>query len=56
MAVAQPTGVIEKVIYPIVPEQTLQNLVKEYKSTGIGYRQIFSLLTSSESIAKLALI
>ncbi len=39
VAVAQPTGVIEKVIYPIVPQQTLQNLVKEYKSTGIAYRQ-----------------
>ncbi|MGD1704712.1 Tn3 family transposase [Dapis sp. BLCC M229] len=39
VAVAKPTGVIEKVIYPIVPQQTLQNLVKEYKSTGIAYRQ-----------------
>ncbi len=39
VAVAQPSGVIENVIYPVVSQQTLRDLVKEYKSTGIAYRQ-----------------
>lgn len=39
VAVAQPSGVIQNVIYPVVSQQTLRDLVKEYKSTGIAYRQ-----------------
>ena len=39
VAVAQPSGVIQNVIYPVVSQQTLRDLVKEYKSTGTAYRQ-----------------
>lgn len=39
VAVAQPSGVIQQVIYPVVSQQTLRDLVKEYKSTGTAYRQ-----------------
>ncbi len=38
-AVAEPNGIIEKVIYPVVPQKTLRDLVAEYKATGIAYRQ-----------------
>lgn len=48
VAVEQPNGVIEKVIYPIVSQQTLRDLVKEYKSTGIAYRQrVHTIIRSS---------
>lgn len=39
VAVAEPEGVIEKVIYPIVSQKTLKDLVAEYKVTGTAYRQ-----------------
>jgi TnpA family transposase len=35
---AQPDGVVRDVVYPIVGEQTLRDLVKEWKSTGPTYR------------------
>ena len=38
-ALAEPNGVIENVIYPVVSQKTLRDLVAEYKSTGIAYRQ-----------------
>ncbi len=39
VAVASPEGIIEKVIYPVVSQKTLKDLVTEYKATGIAYRQ-----------------
>lgn len=39
VAVAEPSGVIEKVIYPVVSQKTLKNLVAEYKTTGTAYLQ-----------------
>ncbi len=39
VAVAEPNGIIEKVIYPVVSQKTLRDLVAEYKATGTAYRQ-----------------
>ncbi len=39
VAIAEPLGVIEKVIYPVVSLKTLKDLVAEYKATGTAYRQ-----------------
>ncbi|MGE5532679.1 MAG: Tn3 family transposase, partial [Bacteroidota bacterium] len=35
---AQPDGVVRDVVYPVVGEQTLRDLVKEWKATGPTYR------------------
>jgi hypothetical protein len=35
---AQPTGVVQEVIFPVVSEATLRDIVKEWKSTGPIYR------------------
>ncbi len=37
-ALAQPDGVVREVVFPVVSEQTLQDLVKEWKATGPTYR------------------
>ena len=37
-AIAQPSGVVENVIYPVVSQKTLKDLVAEYKATGTAYR------------------
>lgn len=48
VAVAQPSGVIQNVIYPVVSQQTLTDLVKEYKSTGTAYRQrVYTVMRAS---------
>jgi TnpA family transposase len=48
VAVAQPSGVIQKVIYPVVSQQTLRDLVKEYKTTGTAYRQrVYTVMRAS---------
>ncbi len=39
VAIAEPEGVIEQVIFPVVSHQTLKDLVAEYKATGIAYRR-----------------
>lgn len=39
VAVDQPDGVVKNVLYPVVGLQTLQDLVKEYKSSGLVFRQ-----------------
>ena len=38
-ALAHPDGVIREVLFPVVDEQTLADLVNELKSTGPAYRQ-----------------
>jgi hypothetical protein len=35
---AQPDGVVRAVVFPVVGEQTLRDLVKEWKATGPTYR------------------
>jgi hypothetical protein len=35
---AQPDGIVRDVVFPVVGEQTLRDLVKEWKSTGPTYR------------------
>jgi Domain of unknown function (DUF4158) len=39
VAIAEPDGVIEQIIYPVVSIKTLKDLVAEYKATGTAYRQ-----------------
>ncbi|NER26159.1 MAG: DUF4158 domain-containing protein, partial [Symploca sp. SIO1C4] len=48
VALASPLGVIEKVIYPVVSQKTLSDLVAEYKSTGLAYRQrVYTVMRAS---------
>ncbi|MHC5825206.1 MAG: Tn3 family transposase, partial [Nostoc sp.] len=43
-----PDGTIKDVIFPVVSEVTLKNLVKEYKSTGNAYREkVYTVMRSS---------
>ncbi|MFX7922622.1 hypothetical protein ABTK16_19950, partial [Acinetobacter baumannii] len=37
-AVDQPEGIVKDVVFPVVGEQTLRDLVKEFKASGPGYR------------------
>ncbi len=47
-AVENPDGIIKDVLYPIVGEQTLRDLVREFKSTGPVYqREVHALLHNS---------
>ena len=49
-AIDQPDGTVRTVIFPVVPEQTLRDLVKEYKATGTTYQQkVQKLMRSSYS-------
>ncbi len=36
---AQPDGIVKNVVYPVVNEQTLRDLVKEWQATGPAYRK-----------------
>jgi len=38
-AIEHPDGVVRAVLYPVVGEQTLRDLVREYKASGPSYRQ-----------------
>ncbi len=47
-AVEQPDGIVREVLYPVVGEQTLKNLVQEFKSTGTAYREkVYTVMRSS---------
>ncbi|NER28184.1 MAG: Tn3 family transposase [Symploca sp. SIO1C4] len=47
-AISQPDGTVREVLYPIVGEQTLKNLVREFKSTGTAYREkVYTVMRSS---------
>ena len=47
-AVKQPHGVVSEVLFPVVDEQTLQALVREYHSKGPTYqRRVHTVLRSS---------
>jgi hypothetical protein len=45
-----PDGKVKEVIYPVASEQTLRDLVKEFKASGTAYRQkIHTVIRSSYS-------
>src|SRR5699024_4868027 len=49
-ALEHPDGKIKDVLYPVVKEQTLKNLVQEYKHTGTGYqKKVHTMFRSSYS-------
>jgi TnpA family transposase len=39
VSIAEPSGVIEQVIFPVVSLKTLRDLVAEYKGTGLAYKR-----------------
>ena len=49
-ALEHPHGVVKDVLYPVVSEQTLSDLVKEYRSHGPTYRRhVYTILRASYS-------
>jgi len=49
-AISKPEGIVKDVIYSVVGEQTLLNLVREFKSTGTAYREkVHTIMRSSYS-------
>ena len=49
-ALLKPEETVKEVIYPVVSETTLKNLVREFKSTGIAYREkVYTVMRSSYS-------
>ncbi len=49
-AVKSPDGVIKEVLFPVVGEGTLRDLVREYKTTGAAYeKQVHSIVRMSYS-------
>jgi hypothetical protein len=45
-----PEGKVKEVIYPVACEQTLRDLVKEFKASGTAYRQkVHTVIRSSYS-------
>ncbi len=49
-ALSEPEGAVKEVIYPVVGETTLKNLVREFKSTGTAYREKVYTVMSKCSI------
>src|SRR6266545_1834492 len=39
-----PDGIVREVVYPVVPEQTLRELVKEWRANGPAYRRKVTIL------------
>jgi hypothetical protein len=49
-ALGHPNGVVREVLYPVVSEQTLSNLVREYRSHGPTCRRhVYTILRASYS-------
>ena len=49
-ALNNPDGIVRNVIYPVVGEETLRDLIKESKSTGLAYREkVYSVIRASYS-------
>jgi hypothetical protein len=49
-AVEHPEGTVRAVLYPVVTEQRLRDLVKEYRATGPTYRHhVYTILRASYS-------
>ena len=40
----QPDGIVKEVVYPVVPEPTLRDLVKEWRANGPAYRRKVTVL------------
>lgn len=38
-ALAQPEGIVRQVLYPVVGEETMRDIVQEYEATGQAYQQ-----------------
>ena len=48
VSIAEPNGVIEQVIFPVVSLKTLKDLVAEYKGTGLAYkRRVHNVMRAS---------
>ena len=48
VSIAEPRGVIEQVIFPVVSLKTLKDLVAEYKATGLAYkRRVHNVMRAS---------
>ena len=48
VSIAEPKGVIEQVIFPMVSFKTLKDLVAEYKATGLAYkRRVHNVMRTS---------
>ncbi len=48
VSIAEPEGVIEQVIFPVVSLKTLKDLVAEYKGTGLAYkRRVHNVMRAS---------
>lgn len=49
-AVANPDGIIKETLFPVVNEQTLLDLIKEFKAQGETYReQVYTVMQASYS-------
>jgi len=44
VALDHPDGLVKEVLYPVIGEQTLRDLVKEYRATGPAYRRHIHLV------------
>jgi TnpA family transposase len=50
LAIDNPDGIIREVLYPAVNEKTLKALIKEFKNTGVQYRQkVYTVMRASYS-------
>ena len=48
VSIAEPSGVISQVIFPVVSLKTLKDLVAEYKGTGLAYkRRVHNVMRAS---------
>ena len=48
VSLAQPQGQVQEVIYPVVGEQTLRDLVTEARASGVSYRdQVHTMMRGS---------
>lgn len=47
-ALNNPEGIVKNVLFPVVSENTLTNLVKEFKNTGAAYREkVYTVMRAS---------
>jgi TnpA family transposase len=50
VSIAEPNGIIEQVIFPVVSLKTLKDLLAEYKGTGLAYkRRVHDVMRASFS-------
>jgi hypothetical protein len=48
VSIAEPNGIIEQVIFPVVSLKTLKDLLAEYKGTGLAYkRRVHNVMRAS---------